>query len=107
LLVGAERLVKRPLAIRVEVYAPKGGWGKVTVSVASKSAKLVEEVARVLGERGYRGSEPFMDKYGYLRVVYRDLTMEDVGEIMEASRRVLEEGGRRGADRRRPQSLSN
>jgi len=51
LLVGAMRLVKRPLVIRVEVYAPKGGWGMVTAAVASRSARLVEEVARVLGER--------------------------------------------------------
>jgi len=111
LLVGAKRLVKRPLVIRVEVYAPKGGWGMVTVAVASRSARLVEEVVRVLGEKGYGRPEPSTDKYGFHRVAYRDLTMEDVGEIMEASRRVLEEagreGGRRGGDRRRPQSVSN
>jgi len=107
LLVGSERIVRRPFKLRVEVRTASGG--RYTVTLVAGSSRLANVAVRALEEAGYKGAVPVVDRYGYLRVVYRGLEEGDVAAIKDVLRAALLTMGRRERERaaaRRPQAVS-
>jgi len=68
--------VKRPYKVRMEIRSHDKE--KYTVTFDSKDSKPLNAIFRELKEMGYKEDQIYVDKYGYLRIVFKNMSWNDI-----------------------------
>jgi hypothetical protein len=87
MLVDTINVVKRPHKIRIEIRTHDNV--SYTVTLATNSTYAVIPVVSKLRRDGYKYSAVYVDRYGYMRIIYKNLSWNDVMHIRSVAERYI------------------
>ena len=88
MLVDTINVVRRPYKVRLEIRTYDRV--KYTVTIASNASRPMNQIVRELREMGYREDSAYVDRYGYLRVVYKNLSWNDIMVMRSVAESVMD-----------------
>lgn len=87
MLISVIEVVKRPHKISIEIRST--GNSNFTVSLVSRSSRSINPVINKLREVGYREDLDRVDRNGFLRIVFHNMSESDIRVIESIVRKYI------------------